>query len=288
MATKKFVAKHDAFYNLIFIGYTPDGRPMYAAQHDILGTLEYIGTNENGEKMYRAKQDSMVELVLVGYDRDGNPMYASPVDSIKNYHLAVEYEEYFGEMELDTTEITRRIKLAEEEDDVFWFLFWLWINSGEQEEDGYVLDLDYLQEATERRLNDAVKDSGVTIRKYPDLAAHIKKVVEDLIEVTARHFLEPWYLSKDRAQITAENDANAIRNYVQFMDKRNAGYTKKTWVTMLDQRVRHDHMSVEGETIGIDDAFTVGIWKMRYPKDASLGADASTIVNCRCTLKYTR
>ena len=287
MATKKFVGKHDAFHNLIFIGYTPDGRPMYAAQHDILGSLEYIGTNKNGEKMYRAKQDSMVELVLIGYDGDGKPMYASPVDSIKNYHLSVEYETYFGEMELEQPEINRRIKLAKDEEDVFWFLFWLWINSGERVDDGYELDLGYLQETTERRLKDAIKKSGITIKKYSDLEAHIKKTVKDLIDVTARHFLDPWYLSTDRAKITAENDTNAVRNYVQFIDKRNAGYTKKTWNTMLDNRVRHTHMSVEGETIGIDEKFTVGIWKMSYPMDAR-EAPLSECANCRCSLSYSR
>ena len=282
---KKFVAKHDAFHNLIFIGYTPDGRPKYAAQHEALYELEYIGTNADGEKMYRAKNDSMIELVLIGYTQDGRPMFASPIDSIKNYHLSVEYEKYFGEMELDTDEIEKRIKLAEEEEDVFWFLFWLWINSGEEVEDGYELDLGYLQETTERRLKDAIKAKK---SKYTEIEIHIEQTVSDLIDTTSRHFVEPWYFSRDRAKITAENDANAVRNYMQHVDHRDAGYTKKTWKTMLDNRVRHTHMAVEGETIWIDDEFTVGIWKMRHPCDSSRGAPLSEIAGCRCVLKYSK
>lgn len=56
---------------------------------------------------------------------------------------------------------------------------------------------------------------------------------------------------------------------------------------MCDRRVRHTHEMVDGETIGIYDAFEVGDALMMFPKDDSLGAGQEEIANCRCVVEYS-
>lgn len=53
-----------------------------------------------------------------------------------------------------------------------------------------------------------------------------------------------------------------------------------------DKKERETHLRV-GRTIKpIEEPFVVGESLMQYPKDTSLGADSSEIVNCRCTIRY--
>lgn len=63
------------------------------------------------------------------------------------------------------------------------------------------------------------------------------------------------------------------------------GATKKTWRTMLDDRVRDPHRDLEGVTVGIDELFYID----------GIGADRPGAfgvpeldVNCRCQLKYKK
>jgi hypothetical protein len=38
----------------------------------------------------------------------------------------------------------------------------------------------------------------------------------------------------------------------------------------------------DGQRVGVDDVFTVGGERLRFPSDSSLGASAKNIINCRC------
>lgn len=60
------------------------------------------------------------------------------------------------------------------------------------------------------------------------------------------------------------------------------GYTQKEWSTVIDGRERDAHHSANGQTVGINDLFTVGGESARYPGDDNLSAAGR--VNCRCTL----
>ena len=94
----------------------------------------------------------------------------------------------------------------------------------------------------------------------------------------------PW-LSNERANTIALNESNWICNHEEFFDAKSK-YKRKTWHTALDERVRMTHIALEGVTIGIDEIFHVGSSLMRFPLDSSLGASASEIINCRCTVEY--
>lgn len=97
-----------------------------------------------------------------------------------------------------------------------------------------------------------------------------------------------WYTSPDRARFVAENEANTSANRKENEDAIKKGYNFKTWRTKRDLHVRPTHSEVDGLKIPVEDAFLVGNSEMMFPKDTSLGASAEEIVNCRCTIKYSK
>ena len=61
----------------------------------------------------------------------------------------------------------------------------------------------------------------------------------------------------------------------------------KTWVTMGDPDVRHNHFEVNGIIKPFNEPFFVGGEAMMFPTDFTMGASVSNIANCRCAEKYT-
>jgi uncharacterized protein with gpF-like domain len=61
----------------------------------------------------------------------------------------------------------------------------------------------------------------------------------------------------------------------------------KTWFATLDKRTRDSHASTSGQTVKLNDAFTVGNSRLRYPGDTSLGATIDQVINCRCVCQIT-
>ncbi len=60
----------------------------------------------------------------------------------------------------------------------------------------------------------------------------------------------------------------------------------KVWLSTNDGHTRPDHREADGQTVGMNEPFTVGGDQLMYPGDISLGAGAGEIVNCRCTQYY--
>lgn len=61
---------------------------------------------------------------------------------------------------------------------------------------------------------------------------------------------------------------------------------EKEWVSVGDSRVREAHLSADGQQRKINQPFDVGGEQLSYPGDASLGATAGNIINCRCSAGY--
>lgn len=83
----------------------------------------------------------------------------------------------------------------------------------------------------------------------------------------------------------AETETHRIANTAALDTAKNAGAKRKTWVTMLDDKVREQHEWLEGVTVGINDefytddgdhAFAPGMFTM-----------AQNNVNCRCELSFS-
>ena len=130
------------------------------------------------------------------------------------------------------------------------------------------------------RLTDAFSQNGIPIEDN-----YINQLVIDLIETTNRHPDDPYYLSKERALLIAQNEANTAYNYSDYVNAKSEGKTHKTWITEGDEKVREAHVEVDMQTIPIDDYFLVGGDTMRYPHDY-INASPGNIINCRCVCIY--
>jgi len=53
---------------------------------------------------------------------------------------------------------------------------------------------------------------------------------------------------------------------------------------MRDRKVRPPHLAAEGQTVIINDFFTVGGEKLMYPADKR--GSAKNTINCRCGVEY--
>jgi SPP1 gp7 family putative phage head morphogenesis protein len=89
-------------------------------------------------------------------------------------------------------------------------------------------------------------------------------------------------LADARAENFAVNETIAATNAGAYSAWADSGVPGKTWVTSRDERVRPAHVMMEGETVGIDEAFNVDGWPAMYPGDPELPLDLR--INCRCTV----
>lgn len=83
----------------------------------------------------------------------------------------------------------------------------------------------------------------------------------------------------------ADTEMHRIANTAALDTARQAGATTKTWVTMLDDRVRETHDYLEGVTVGIDDDFYT--FDGDHASAPGLFELASNNVNCRCELLFS-
>lgn len=119
------------------------------------------------------------------------------------------------------------------------------------------------------------------------LAEFIKSGIGIGASLFATTEMMKWF-SRERANLIALNEANWKWNNEEFFDALEDGNKTKIWHTALDERVRATHIVLEGQEIGIREAFHVGNSLMMFATDTSLGADISEIANCRCTTEYKK
>lgn len=206
------------------------------------------------------------------------------------------YYEYFGDMELTKEQRHKREALALTIEEVIMIFF----NLVEVSRDMGILDETRIKQELMYQLYEVV-DEG-----YFEDEEQLNKYVSDFVEETYRSTIENldkypkdydytgnsnYWVSEDRAQFVAENEANTLYNSADFIEAKKQGKTHKIWVTYRDDRVRPTHVEVEGAKIPIDSYFYVGRAMMLYPKDVtselSTGAECpEEIVNCRCSISY--
>lgn len=190
------------------------------------------------------------------------------------------FDQYFGEMELTDEQKDERIAFAEALKPELLYIFALIDVMSEHESIDEAFLVAVLYEEYLKAIVNIDADSYIT--------SYVNTFAQDFINTTVKHMDEAYYTSDDRATYVAENEANSIENYGDYTDAAAAGYTKKKWVTMHDAYVRDTHSEAEGEIVGINEPFVVGDSLLMFPKDTSLGADASEIVNCRCSVEYIK
>ena len=193
---------------------------------------------------------------------------------------SIPFAEYFGEMDLEQEEIEKRIKLADELDEMFYYFLAMLFEEEETPETIKAQMKEQFVEIVSDAFNDKIND-GERMHEY------INDIVEEIVDTTKNNASDLWYTSRDRASFIAEDQTNSVANYYRERQAIINGCTRKTWVTILDGHERVSHNASYGQTVDIEDSFKVGGYSMMYPKDNSLGAPAKEIINCRCTVRYT-
>lgn len=83
----------------------------------------------------------------------------------------------------------------------------------------------------------------------------------------------------------AETEMHRIANTAALDTAKKIGATKKTWATMLDDRVRETHDYLEGTSVGIDEEFYT--YDGDHASAPGLFELAENNVRCRCELIFS-
>jgi SPP1 gp7 family putative phage head morphogenesis protein len=85
-----------------------------------------------------------------------------------------------------------------------------------------------------------------------------------------------------KAQRVIRTEGNRNMNAGAHVERMTSGVAKKKrWMATLDGRTRPSHQRLDGQTVGVDEYFTINGDKALYPGDFS---DPANSINCRCTV----
>lgn len=189
------------------------------------------------------------------------------------------YDQYFSDMDLTDEQKQERISFSEDTEDFIKYIIALILAMM----DYNTLDEDFITEQTKTSYL-AVIGAYMDIDEYVE--TYVNGFASDFLMTTIDNIDDSWFTSDDRAMFDAENEANTVLNYKDYIKAILSGKTMKTWITYGDSRVRKTHRPLDGKTIPIKELFIVGNSFMRFPKDTSRGANPKEYINCRCSVKY--
>ena len=188
---------------------------------------------------------------------------------------------YFDEMEISGEEKEKRKEFAESMMDIILFIFALFSVMKQYDS----MNKQFIVGQLQSRYSEDVLQY-MDINKAVD--DYIQKFSEEIVDTTLKHLDEEYYLSNDRATIVSVNEANSILGYRQLQEAKEKGFTRKTWITEGDKKVRKTHREVDMKEIPIDEFFLVGDSLMMYPHDnITFDIDPKEVINCRCSVVYS-
>lgn len=196
----------------------------------------------------------------------------------------LDIESYFDEMELPDEEKEKRKEFSESMVDVMLFIFSLFSIMRQYD----YMNKQYIIGQLQSRYSDVVLQY-MDIDKVVD--DYIQRFSEEIVETTLKYPDEEYYLSNDRATLVSVNEANSILGYRQLQEEKEKGYTRKTWITEGDRKVRKTHREADRQTVKLEEYFLVGNSLMLFPHDnvSEYGryAEPKEIINCRCSISYS-
>ena len=201
------------------------------------------------------------------------------LNSLITNKRSMDFEKYFGEMELSEEEIQKRIELAEKLEDGFLFVLALLFTMQQYNAVNW-------ERARQKYENRYLKALAGYVVITPYIKNYVESMSYGIMDSTKKHQSEYYYYSLDRGRFMAECESNTTRSYQCNEDAIAQGKTWKRWLTMGDKRVRTTHKEVGGTSKPINETFYVGGSLMQYPRDFSLGASTSETVGCRCSIEY--
>jgi len=125
-----------------------------------------------------------------------------------------------------------------------------------------------------------------TVQRYVDIALENGTGIE-LITQRVKDFLNFEFVGYQEwkvRQIVANEvlTAYSVSNKIGA-DSTGLDYTK-TWIWSGSKDPHHNHIPLNGKTIGKDELFTVGQYTAKYPRDLTLGPEES--IGCKCAIAY--
>ena len=188
--------------------------------------------------------------------------------------------EYFSEMEITDEQKEERENFAKELFEIM-ALFFFFVHATEETQE--LQDIEYYISMLRRRYGDLI---GTRLDGY--LNDYVNYITLEITNATFNNISDDYFVSKQRALDIAETEANTVLNYTDYEDAIKNGFTKKTWKTEKDNRVRKSHRAVDGKTIGIKDYFNVGGDEMLFPHDLSQNPKPQNTIGCRCCVIYSK
>lgn len=89
-----------------------------------------------------------------------------------------------------------------------------------------------------------------------------------------------------RRRIIAEHEASSAFNAGTYFAGKQLGFSSKTWITRHDQKVRSEHMVLDGKSVPLGEGFMEDGSLLRFPGDPT--APIHLTINCRCRLKFRK
>lgn len=157
-------------------------------------------------------------------------------------------------------------------------------------------------EVDPQQVEQLLTDSGLPAHLYEDVQVILdNSSSEGWTEAKTKRALSKLLIPKQNAskkipatqretrdEYRARIRSTAIETINQNLQRATArriqaqGLSWKKWVAHHDDRTRPAHREADGQTVPATDTFTVGGYRMRYPKDPS--APLHLTINCRCIM----
>ena len=113
----------------------------------------------------------------------------------------------------------------------------------------------------------------------PDPNSKRGKAVREAFDQALRGQGASWAVAAKRDARTAVTGLDGIRSGAEM---RATGVQEKKWVARRDKRVRESHAAADGQTVPLDEPFTVGGAPLMHPGDRN--GPFAEVVNCRCVM----
>ena len=169
----------------------------------------------------------------------------------KNEIQDIDYDTYFGEMDLSDEEKEDRKKLAEKFEKIFVMLFALL--SGKEETEITTITKEFIIRY------ESIATQYCKTKKTPSyIIDYARYIVNEVVEATTQNTEVEYFTSQKRAKNVAANEANAVGNYRLQTEMVKQGYKTKEWRSQEDSHVRPAHAEVDRKRIGIFERFEVG------------------------------
>lgn len=122
-----------------------------------------------------------------------------------------------------------------------------------------------------QQITASVTSSILQGKSIPRMANDLQSRMHDMSRASA--------IRTARTAITAAQNAGRLDTYRAAQDMGIK--LKKRWLATLDNRTRHAHAMLDGQTVDVDKPFKVDGYEIMYPGDSS--APGYLVYNCRCT-----